>query len=261
MRILLIGDIVGAMGRKTLAQELPRIKQAYGINFIIANGENIAHGKGIIEKYYKELLALNVDVVTMGNHTFSNKEIYKFIDDAKRLVRPLNYQGDLPGQGYVTVNYNGVKITVFQVLGQVFMASAETLDNPFITTENFLQNLDSDIIICDFHGEATSEKVAFGLHFDSRIKIIFGTHTHVATSDTHMLPKGTLYTTDLGMTGPLDGVIGVEPEPVIHQYLTGEHIRHLPMEKGRTQFNALMVEINDVTKQVTKYENINLIQK
>ena len=261
MRILLVGDVVGAMGRKTIQQELPRIRQQYGINFTIVNGENIAHGKGITEKYYKELLSLNVDVVTMGNHTFSNKGIYQFIDNAKRLVRPLNYQKEMPGVGYLTVNYNGIKITVLQVLGRVFMPGAEELTNPFTCCEELLAKLDSDIIICDFHGEATSEKYAFGLHFDGRIHIIFGTHTHVATNDAHLLPKGSMFISDLGMTGALDGIIGVDPEPVIHQYLTEEHIRHLPMDKGRQQFNALMVEINEQTHKITKYESINLMQK
>ena len=261
MRILLIGDVFGIMGRNVLQQELPQIRKQYGINFTIANAENIAHGKGIIEKYYKELLNLNIDVITLGNHAFSNQGIYKFIDEAHRLVRPLNYKDEKPGLDHVTINYNGLKITVFQVLGKVFMAGSEELDSPFTRTEEFLKNLDSDIVICDFHGEATSEKVAFGLYFDGRIHIIAGTHTHVATSDAHILPKGSMYISELGMTGPLDGVIGVTPEPVIHQYLTTEHIRHLPMEKGRQQFNALMVEINEQTHKITKYESINLLQK
>lgn len=261
MRILLVGDVFGAMGRTILKQELPRLRQQYGINFVVVNGENIAHGKGIIEKYYKELLALNVDVVTLGNHAFSNKGVFQFIDDAKRLVRPLNYKTDVPGVGYVTVNYNGIKITVMQLLGRVFMAGAEQLTNPFTVCEELLNKLDSDIYICDFHGEATSEKNAFGLYFDGRIHIIVGTHTHVATNDAHILPNGSMYITDLGMVGALDGVIGVNPDPVIHQYLTDEHIRHLPMEKGRQQFNALMVEINEQTHKITKYESINLIQK
>ena len=261
MRILLVGDVFGAMGRSVLKEQLPKIRQQYGINFTIVNGENIAHGKGITEKYYKELLAQNVDVVTMGNHTFSNKGIDQFIEGAKRLVRPLNYPDGTPGVGYVNINYNGLTITVMQLLGRVFMNGVENVKNPFTCCEEFLQMNQSDIIICDFHGEATSEKNAFGLYFDGRIHIIVGTHTHVATTDAHILPKGSMYITDLGMTGPLDGVIGVDPSPVIHQYLTEEHIRHLPMEKGRQQFNALMVEINEQTHKITKYESINIMQK
>ena len=261
MRFLLIGDVFGSLGREVLKQELPRIKQEYGINFTIVNGENIAHGKGITEKYYKELMNMNIDVVTLGNHSYSNKNIFTFIDAAKKMVRPINYKEEMPGSDFVTVNYNGIKITVFQVLGTVFMNEADSLTNPFLKTEELLSKIDSDIIICDFHGEATSEKRAFGLHFDGRINIIFGTHTHVPTCDAHVLPNGTMYITDLGMTGPLDGVIGVEPEPVIHQYLTGEHIRHIPKENGRKQFNALMVDINEQNHKVIKYESINLMQK
>lgn len=259
MRFLLIGDVFGQLGREVLKQELPRIKQEYGINFTIVNGENIAHGKGIIERYYKELLNMNIDVVTLGNHAFSNKNVYNFIEDAHRLVRPINFGKAEPGNDYVTVNYNGLKITVFQVLGTVFMA--DEYQNAFQKTEELLSKVESDIYICDFHGEATSEKISYGLHFDGRINIVYGTHTHVPTSDAHILPNGTMYVTDLGMVGPLDGVIGVEPNPVIHQYLTGEHIRHIPKNDGRQQFNALMVDINEQTHKVVKYESINLMQK
>lgn len=259
MRFLLIGDVFGEMGRTILKEELPRIKKEYGINFVIVNGENIAHGKGIIERYYKELLSQNIDVVTLGNHAFHNSNIYNFIDDAKRMIRPINFIGDTPGNDYVTINYNGIKITVFQVLGNVFMPVE--YNNPFHETEKILNQIkDSDIIICDIHAEATSEKIAFGLHFDGRINIITGTHTHVQTNDAHILPKGTLYMTDIGMAGSLDGVIGVEEEPIIHQYLTGEHKRHIPKSKGRKQFNALMVEINETTHKVTKFDTINIVQ-
>lgn len=257
MRLLLIGDIFGEMGREILEEQLPLIKQEYGINFIIANGENIAHGKGIIERYYKFLLNQKVDVITMGNHTYSNKNIYTFIDDAKRMVRPINLIGENPGNDYVTVNYNGIKITVFQVVGRVFMNEAE---NPFLKAEEILKKVKSDIYICDFHGEATSEKIAFGLHFDGRINVIFGTHTHVQTNDAHLLPKGTMYISDVGMTGSLDSVIGVEENVIIHQYLTEERVRHVPKQTGRKQFNALMVEINETTHKVTKYDTINIVQ-
>lgn len=258
MRFLLIGDVFGEMGRNILKQELPRIKKEYGINFVIVNGENIAHGKGIIERYYKELMALNVDVVTLGNHAFSNKNVFLFIDDAKRLIRPINFPTQMPGSDYVTVNYNGIKITVFQVLGRVFM-DGDYL-NPFHTAENLLETLNSDIYICDIHAEATSEKIAFARHFDGKINIVVGTHTHVQTNDAHIMPNGTMYMSDLGMVGALDGIIGVEEEPIIHQYLTDEHKRHIPKASGRKQFNALMVEINEVTHKVTKYDIIHLIQ-
>ncbi len=258
MRFLLIGDVFGEMGRSILKEELPRLKKEYGINFVIVNGENIAHGKGIIERYYKELLAQNIDVVTLGNHAFSNKNIYEFIDNAKRLIRPINFPNQVKGNDYVTVNYNGLKITVFQVLGTVFM-DGDYL-NPFHTTENLLENVKSDIYICDIHAETTSEKIAYARHFDGRVNIIVGTHTHVQTNDAHILPKGTMYMTDLGMTGSLDGVIGVDEEVIIHKYVTGEHRRHVPKTTGRKQLNGLMVEINETTHKVTKYDIISMIQ-
>lgn len=258
MRILLVGDIFSLAGRQIFEETLPNIKEKYGINFIIANGENIAHGNGITEKYYQFLIEQHVNVVTMGNHTFRNADILRFIDDAKHLVRPLNYPKGVPGVGYVTLKYNQTLITVFQVLGRTFENGP--LDCPFQATEELLNNVKSDLYICDFHGEATSEKIAFGLHFDGRINIIVGTHTHVQTNDAHLLPKGTMYMTDLGMTGARDGVIGVEPQLIIKKFLTGMPTRHVPMETGKKQFCGLMVEINEINHKVTSFDIINVVK-
>ena len=258
MRILLIGDIFGNCGRKTVEQILPQLKQEYGINFIIANGENIAHGNGITEKYYQFLLEQHVDVVTLGNHTYGNHDLFNFIENAKRLVRPYNYPTGAPGVGYVTVKYNNTTITVFQMIGRTF--SNEALDCPFQKTEELLQKVKSDIYICDFHAEATSEKIAYGLHFDGRINIIVGTHTHVQTNDARILPKGTMYMTDLGMTGALEGVIGVEPSLIIKKFITGMPTRHVPMESGKKQFCGLIVDINETNQKVAKFDIINMIQ-
>lgn len=258
MRILLIGDIFGSIGRKTVERILPQIKQEYGINFIIANGENIAHGNGITEKYYQFLLEQHVDVVTMGNHTYGNHDLFNFIENAKRLVRPYNYPSGAPGVGYVTVKYNNTTITVFQMLGRTF--TNEALDCPFQKTEELLQKVKSDIYICDFHAEATSEKIAYGLHFDGRVHIIVGTHTHVQTNDARILPNGTMYMTDLGMTGSLDGVIGVEPGQIIKKFITGMPTRHIPMETGKKQFCGLIVDINETNQKVTKFDIIRMIQ-
>jgi len=256
MRFLIIGDVFGEAGRKAVKDLLPNIRKELGINFVILNGENIAHGKGIIERYYKELLSLNVDVVTLGNHAFSNKNVYTFIDDATHLLRPCNMKEGTPGRSYITLNYNGIMITVFQILGNVFMSDEYT--NPFIEAEKILNTVKSDIFVCDMHAEATSEKNAFGLYFDGKINIMAGTHTHVQTNDARVLPKGSFYLTDIGMCGALNGVIGVEEEPVIHQFVTGEHIRHLPKTSGVIQFNAVMVEINERTKKITKYKLVNI---
>lgn len=258
MRILLVGDIFSVAGREMFEETLPKLKEKYQLNFIIANGENIAHGNGITEKYYQFLLSNHVDVVTMGNHTFGNTDILRFIDNAKKLVRPLNYPDGVPGQGYVTVNYNQTKITVFQVLGRTF--DNNSLDCPFRKTEELLENVKSDIYICDFHGEATSEKIAYGLYFDGKVDIIVGTHTHVQTNDARVLPKGTMYMTDLGMTGSLEGVIGVDPNMIIKKFLTGIPTKHIPMEQGKRQFCGLVVEINETTHKVTSFDIINMVK-
>lgn len=257
MKILLIGDIFSMAGREMIDKHLENIKNTKGINFIIANGENIAHGNGITNNYYKFLLEHHINVVTLGNHSFANHDIFNFIDDAKNLIRPLNYPKGVPGKGFVTINYNNLKITIFQVMGRTFMNTS--LDCPFETTENLLAKVDSDIYICDFHGEATSEKIAFAHHFDGRVNIIVGTHTHVQTNDAHILPKGTMYMTDLGMTGALDGVIGVEKETIIKRFITGLPVRHIP-ETGRKQFNGLIVEINETNHKVTNFEIVNMIK-
>lgn len=258
MKILLIGDIFSTSGREMISNHLDEIRNKYNINFIIANGENIAHGNGITQNYYKFLLEHHINVVTLGNHTFANHDIFNFIDDAKNLVRPLNYPEGVPGKGYVTVKYNDLTITVFQVMGRTFMNTS--LDCPFRKTEELLNSVKSDLYICDFHGEATSEKIAYAHYFDGRINIVVGTHTHVQTNDAHLLPKGTMYQTDLGMTGALDGIIGVDAEPIIKRFLTGLPVRHIPCEKGRKQLNGLVVEINDSTHKVTHFDIVNMVE-
>ncbi len=257
MKILLIGDIYSLNGRMMLEKHLPKLREKYKLNFIVANGENIAHGNGITEKYYHFLLEQGVNVVTMGNHTFGNNDIYNFISDANNLIRPLNLPLGNAGKGYVTIKYNQITITVFQVMGRTFMNGS--LDCPFNATDKLLEEVKSDLYICDFHGEATSEKVAYGLEYDGRIQIIVGTHTHVQTNDAHLLPKGSMYMTDLGMTGSLDGVIGVEPNSIIKKFRTGLAVRHNPMESGRDQFCGLIVDIDEKTKKVNNYEIIKIV--
>ncbi len=258
MKILIIGDIYSSSGRLMVEKYVPKVREKYNINFIVANGENIAHGNGINERYYHFLLEQKINVVTLGNHAWGNSDIFNFINDARNIVRPLNMPEGTPGVGYVTINYNQTKITVFQVMGRTFMNTA--LDCPFAATEKLLKEVKSDIYICDFHGEATSEKIAYGYHFDGRVNIIVGTHTHVQTNDARILKNGTMYMTDLGMTGSLDGVIGVEPSGIIKKFLTGLPVRHNPMETGLKQFCGLVVEINDKTQKVTGYDIINMVE-
>ena len=258
VNILIVGDIFSKLGRQSFERNVKKIKAEKKVNFLIANGENISHGKGMNEKHYKFLMDLGVNVVTLGNHSFQNPKLLDFIDDVNNIVRPYNYPEDTRGKGYATINYNGIKITVFQMIGTVFMAEGNA--SPFHKTEEFLEQVDSDIYICDFHGEATSEKVAFGQHFNGRIQIIFGTHTHVPTNDARILSEGTAYITDVGMTGPLDGVIGVKKETIINRFLTDARTRFDPQEDGQTQFNAILVEINEKTRKATKIDTINMIE-
>jgi metallophosphoesterase (TIGR00282 family) len=258
MNILIVGDVFSKIGRESLERNLKNIKANKTLNFIIVNGENITHGKGMNEKHYKWLMGLGVNVVTLGNHSFKNKSILTYIDDVNNIVRPINFPDDSPGKGYTTINYNGLKITVFQVIGNVFMGEGNS--SPFEKTEELLNDVKSDLYICDFHGEATSEKIAFAQHFNGRIQIIFGTHTHVQTNDARILEKGTAYITDVGMTGPLEGVIGVKKEIIIDRYLTDSKNRFEPQDTGKSQFNGIFIEINDKTLKPTKFDILTMIE-
>lgn len=258
MNILIVGDIFSKLGRASFERNIKKIQSEKKINFIVVNGENISHGKGMNEKHYKWLMSLGVNVVTLGNHSFHNKQIFDFIDNVNNIVRPANFPEGTPGKGYVTINYNGLKITVMQLIGQVFMGEGNT--SPFAKAEEILSNINSDLVICDFHGEATSEKIAFAYHFDGKIDIIFGTHTHVQTNDARILPKGTAYITDVGMTGPLDGVIGVKKEIIINRYLYDERNLFEPEEEGKAQFSAILVEFDEIKRKVTKFDKINVIE-
>lgn len=258
MKILIIGDVFSKLGRASLERNIKKIKSEETINFIICNGENITHGKGMNEGHYLWLLNQGINVITMGNHTFDQKSIYNIMDDAKCLVRPCNYIEDVPGKGLITVNYNGIKITVIQMLGQVFMKTE--VKNPFKETQELLKNIDSDIVIIDFHTESTSEKVAFGYAFDGLATCIYGTHTHVQTADERILEKGTAYITDIGMTGPLEGVIGVTKEIIIDRYLNDGTQRFTPEDNGKSQFCGIILEIDEKTYKAKSIKRVRIIE-
>lgn len=257
MKILFVGDIFSKLGRSTFERNVKRIKTEQKINFIIANGENISHGKGMNEGHYKWLLEQGVNVITLGNHAFQQKSIFNFIDDVNNVVRPINMVCE-HGKGVVTVNYNGIKISVFQVIGKVLMD--ENNLSPFLEAKKLLDELDSDIIICDIHAEATSEKVAFGYAFDGKVQAILGTHTHVQTNDARILDNGTAYITDVGMTGPLDGVIGVNKDIIVDRYLNDGHQRFVPAETGRSQFCGVILDIDDKTYKTKSIEVLRIIE-
>lgn len=258
MKILIVGDICSKLGRRAFEENVKRIKKEQTINFIIANGENISHGKGMNVGHFKWLMDQGVNVVTLGNHTFNNKSILNIID-TPNIVRPYNYSDEQPGHGYCVINYNNIKICIFQMMGTVFMNG--TYKNTFIETEELLKNVESDIYICDFHGEATSEKIAYGFNFDGRVQVIFGTHTHVGTNDLRILPKGSCYITDIGMTGPLNGVIGTKANIIIDRMINnGGTTTFEPEDSGPYQFNAIIVEIDEKTKKVIKVERVEVFE-
>lgn len=246
MKVLFIGDIYGKAGRETLSKYLPYLKQTYGPNIVIVNGENSANnGRGINEDYYKELMKLGVSAVTMGNHVWGQRTLANFIDEAN-IARPANYL-KAPGKRFLTINYNEKKLLVINLLGRTFMDA--NLENPFVVAKNILTTEKYDYAFIDFHAEATSEKIALGHYLDGLATAIVGTHTHVQTADERVLPKGTLYITDVGMTGPLNGIIGVNKEIVINRFLNG-FTKPNKVEDGDKQLNAVLMDFD--LKKITR---------
>lgn len=243
MRILFIGDIVGRTGRRMLKDNLNIIIGEHNIDFVIANGENSAGGVGITKNVYEELLGYGIDIITLGNHAWAKKEIFSFINEADRMVRPANYPYQTPGKPYVIVENKGVRIAVINMCGRVFM---ESIECPFKAIEEIISEIDSkaDITILDFHGEATSEKVAMGWFLDGRITAVLGTHTHIQTADERILPNGTAYITDVGMTGPKNSVLGVKKEIIIKKFQTCLPEK-FELEDDEGQINSVILNIDD----------------
>ncbi len=243
MRFLCIGDVIGRTGRNALKHFLPEVVEKEKVDFIIANGENAAGGFGITKKVYDELIKLGIDVITSGNHIFDKKEVFQFIDKEERLLRPANYPEGAPGKGYGIYTKNGKKIAVINLMGRALMGIP--LDCPFRKFDEIYEKISEsvDFIIVDFHAEATSEKNAFGFYVDGRADIVFGTHSHVATADEMLLPKGTAYITDVGLTGPKYSVIGMKIEDPLKKFLTGVPVKY-EVAKGPMLFQAILVEKN-----------------
>lgn len=255
MKILAIGDIIGSPGRTYLKEHLQAIKKEHNIDFIIANGENSSGGLGMNLKSATELFDSGVNAITLGNHTWRKKEILKVIDD-NRVIRPINYLENTPGSGYRIFNFNGKKILIINAVGRVYM---DPVSNPFIPVKNTINSLSDkvDIIIVDFHAEATSEKKAMGFLLDGKANLVFGTHTHVQTADDVILPKGTAYITDIGMTGPKDSIIGADKSVVINSFIT-EIPDKRPVASGECIFNAIVLEIDDQTNKTLSITRINM---
>jgi len=224
MRLLFVGDVVGGLGRRTLAALLPGLRDRHEPDFVVVNGENAAGGVGITAKTARELLDMGADAITLGNHAYRHREVYEFLDREPRMVRPANYPKGSPGRGHTVVESGGARLAVLNLCGQLFMNAVRS---PFAEADAALGELRgaADAVLVDMHAEATSEKVAMGWHVDGRATACVGTHTHVATADARVLPGGTAYITDVGMTGPRGGVIGVAREHALERFLTLTNVK------------------------------------
>lgn len=266
MRILLIGDVFGKPGRKTLAKVLPELKKERKIDFVVANAENVHHGKGVTNSKIQEMRGYGVDFFTSGNHVWKVQEIYDYMDkDDYPLIRPANYPEGAPGHGYAVAEAgNGEKVAVINMLGRVFMPGQ--MDDPFRKTEEILGVLAEKglklggnlaAIVLDIHAETGSEKMALGHRFDGRLSVVYGTHTHVPTADEQLLPGGTAYQTDVGMTGVINSIIGARKEEIIEGFLTQRPVKH-EVAEGETVFNALLVETDAKTGLAKSVERIQM---
>lgn len=256
-RVMVIGDVIGKPGRRILGRCLPELISEESIDFVIANGENAAAGFGLSKKLRNELVNAGVDVITGGNHIWDRKEIYDFIDDDPAIVRPFNYPADVPGQGYAVYRMrNGVKIGVINLVGRVYNL---TVDCPFrgaSRSVEYIKTTGVKTIIVDFHGEATSEKNALGWFLDGRVSAVVGTHTHVQTADERVLPGGTAFITDIGMTGGHDSVIGMKKEASLRHFVTMLPVRFEPA-KENPRLNAVIIEIENKLGAAVSISRIN----
>ncbi|MFC1510801.1 TIGR00282 family metallophosphoesterase [Candidatus Margulisiibacteriota bacterium] len=243
VNVLFIGDIIGKLGRKICKDLLPELKKEYSPDLIIANGENSAHGYGITEKIYNELVEMGIEVITMGNHVWDKKELAKDIDKYPLLVRPANYPPGVPGKDHLIIDKKGVKIAITNASGRTFM---HPLDCPFQAMEKLIPSLQQQakIIIVDIHAEATSEKCAMGWFLDGKVSAVLGTHTHVMTADERILPEGTAFISDIGMVGAQDSIIGMKKEPILKRFLTQIPEKFEPTEEGTGLFNAVLLKID-----------------
>ena len=261
MKILFLGDIVGKVGRRVVKNNLEKLVKKYQVDFVIANGENVTHGKGLIEKHYYELLDAGVDCITLGNHYLSKDQLLNFIEDADALVKPLNISKRIGGQGSRLFNVNGVNIRVTNVLGTAFMK--EEVSSPYYSLKSLIDSLESEdsIHIVDYHAEATGEKMCFGYAFDGLVSAVLGTHTHVQTNDAKILPNGTAFITDAGMCGAANGILGFEKNSVMRVTMFGEKDRFGFDEQDQGLLNGVVVDIDEVTHKAREIVTVKLLEE
>ena len=256
MRFLIIGDVVGNPGVDYLQKHLDSVKKLNKIDFVIVNGENATPvGKGINREIAKKLYNCGADVITMGNHTFNNYDINKLFDEDFPIIRPANLPPETAGEGYIVTDFFGIKIAVINLLGRVYM---ECVDCPFRKADAIIEKIkdEADVIIVDFHAEATSEKMAMGYYLDGKVSAVFGTHTHVQTADEKILDGKTAFITDIGMTGCHNSILGVKKDIIIKRFLTSLPQKH-EIEEGEASMDAVIIDIDETTGKAVSIERIN----
>lgn len=257
LKIIAIGDVVSQQGCDHLRQVLPKLKKEFGADIVIANGENSAVGNGVHKKSAEHIFTSGVDVITLGNHSLKRPEVAEYLDENEFIIRPCNYHSSAPGRGMVILDKGMYKVAIINLQGTVYL---DNIENPFDSIDKMVQQAQDEgakIIIVDFHAEASSEKRAMGFYLDGRISAIFGTHTHVQTSDEQILPKGTGYITDLGMTGPYYSVLGIEPEIAIKKMKTNLPVRFTNPD-GPCTMEGIMLDIDSKTGKTTKIERFRI---
>ncbi|HIU49559.1 MAG TPA: TIGR00282 family metallophosphoesterase [Candidatus Limousia pullorum] len=256
MRILCIGDVVGSVGCNFLRKHLHSVKKLHGVDLVICNGENSADGNGITPVSAQHLFTSGVDVITLGNHSFRRKEAYEMIENEPYIVRPANFPPvSAPGKGITHVDMGRTIVTVINIMGNSHMEN--TLRCPFETMDNLLKQECGRVIIVDFHGETTSEKRAMGFYLDGKVSAVFGTHTHVQTADAQVLPKGTGYITDVGMTGTIQSILGVKPEIIIEKFRSGMPAR-FDLAQGDCRMDCVLFEIDEKTGKCISAEHLSV---
>lgn len=258
MNILFIGDVVGRPGREFLSERLPQLKREYKIDVCIVNGENAAHGMGIHKTSAEEIFAAGADIITLGNHTFHNRDVIHLFDDYDTIIRPVNYPPDAYGRGYILYDMGKYSIAVINALGRVGL---DPIDCPFRAIDRVLSEIKdrTNIIIVDFHAEATSEKEALGFYLDGRVSAVIGTHTHVQTADVRILKHGTGYLTDAGMTGTVDSVLGMEIGVALKRFIQKMPERYQIADSANRQLNGVFVNIDENNGKCREFSSI--IQK
>jgi 2',3'-cyclic-nucleotide 2'-phosphodiesterase len=257
MRILFVADVIGSPGRKVAKGLLRLLRKEHSADVVILNGENSAGGFGITPEVVAEFLELGVDVITTGNHVWDKREILPLLEREPRLLRPANYPPGNPGKGVVTIQVGDTKVAVLNLQGRVFMAP---IDDPFRSADEILTTLEGEakVVVVDFHAEATSEKQAFGRYLDGRVSAVVGTHTHVQTADDRLLPRGTAYITDMGLTGSLGGIIGMKPEISLHRQLLQTRGERMQPADTELHLQGVLVDVNEDTGLARSIERLSV---